>query len=455
MRSKNVTHTSARKLGPSTIVASRVAAPSAEEAGRASAASEEIVDVEEEGQVDQDGPGDPGAGAELGEVAEESDVAADEPHASGGDEPRPSTGAQREEAKPDGLRCARCGRGGVEVSAGVDEPGGAPCARRAPRARPVRRTGGASCTMTTSAPETSKPCPLPTIGTTLRHARCRQPARIERMKESLSRHGQITPLIATTGATGIELVDGFKRLAAAEMLAWPTLVITVKPMDETGQWATMLLVNRGPSSMTTLEEALVLREMAKTGLLQSEIAGLVTRHKTWVSRRIGLLERLHPELLESMKLGVLHPGSARRLLSLPPGNQLEMAAAIQRARLGPRDTELLVGLWRRTKDPPLRRALLSEPRASLRKHHPETRRSPLDPRLSPEGQRLCRALHRFEAAAMATSRRLGVALTTTDRAVLSEELLRSSEMASRTATELGSARSVSATSVSEGSDETS
>jgi hypothetical protein len=176
------------------------------------------------------------------------------------------------------------------------------------------------------------------------------------------------------------------------------------------------------------------------GLQQTEVASLCERHKAWVSRRIGLVDRLHPELVEAMKLGLLHPGSARRLLALPPGNQLEVAAAIQRGGLGPRDTELLVGLWHRTKEPAARRTLLSEPRASLRQHHPETRRAPLDPRLSPEGQRLCRCLHRLEATALETSRRLLAAQGATDRTVLSAELRKAAEAASRLATELGSAR---------------
>ena len=251
------------------------------------------------------------------------------------------------------------------------------------------------------------------------------------------------------------LVDGFKRLWAAERLGWPTLLVAVRPLDETGRWAAMLLLNRCPASMMTLEEALVLRELCRTGLSQTEAASLCARHKSWVSRRIGLLERLHPELVLAMTLGQLHPGAARRLLSLPPGNQLEMAAAIQSARLGPQDTELLVGLWRRTRDPTARRVLLSDPRASLRRHHPETRRSPLDPRLSPEGQRLCRCLHRFEAAAMETSRRLLSATAPTDRAVLSDELGRAEAAASRLATELGSARSGDGGSESGGSGATS
>ena len=75
----------------------------------------------------------------------------------------------------------------------------------------------------TSATETAKPCPIGTIGTTLGRARCRQPARIERMKQSLATHGQLTPLVAVARPEGVELVDGFKRLAAATTLGWPTM----------------------------------------------------------------------------------------------------------------------------------------------------------------------------------------------------------------------------------------
>ena len=307
----------------------------------------------------------------------------------------------------------------------------------------------------TSTTETAKPCPVGTIGTTLGRARCRQPARVERMKQSLAAYGQLTPVVVVPAREGVELVDGFKRLAAATMLGWATLVVAVTPLDETGQWATMLLLNRGPSSMTSLEEGLVLRELTRTGLLQAEIAALCSRHKSWVSRRIGLVERLHPELLESMKLGMLHPGSARRLLSLPPGNQLEMSAAVQSARLGPRDTELLVSLWHRTKDPAARRALLSEPRASLIKHHPETRRPPVDPRLSAEGQRLCRCLHRLEAIATEASRRLRAPPPSKDLEILGNVLRAAERAASRLTTALGSARTTAGASESEGSGATS
>ena len=424
-RPQNVTDRSAQILGPSTIVTSRDTAPPAVETGVAVPSEEEI----DEGDRSIEPPGDGVCGsAQLAEDAQrghrapvDSDVVEDR------------AAVERLCAESAVLCCARCGRAGVERSDGGDEVGSTP------RVRPASRTRSTSCPMTSTA-EVAKPHPIATIGTTLGSARCRQPARIERMKRSLASHGQLTPLVTTARPEGVELVDGFKRLAAAEALGWPSVSIVVRPLDAMGQWAAMLLLNGGPVSMTTLEEALVLRELVKAGLMQTEVAELCARHKTWVSRRIGLVDRLHPELVEAMKLGLLHPGSARRLLSLPPGNQLEVSAAAQSAGLGPRDTELLVGLWRRTKDPKARRTLLSEPRASLRRHHPETRRSPLDPRLSPEGQRLCQSLRRLEAASTETSRRLCSEILAVDRRVLSEELQKAAETVSRLATELGSAR---------------
>ena len=128
----------------------------------------------------------------------------------------------------------------------------------------------------------------------------------------------------------------------------------------------MLWVNhRGPQSLNEIEEGLVLRELVGVGLTQVQIAALLERHKSWVSRRIGLIERLHPELFEAIRLGLLHPGVTRRLLALPPGNQLLVAATVQQARLGPRDTERLVSLWQKEPREAQRHALLRDPRSLL------------------------------------------------------------------------------------------
>ena len=275
-----------------------------------------------------------------------------------------------------------------------------------------------------------------TLGTALERVRCRRPVLIERMMGSLSVHGQLAPLVAVEREGTVEILDGFKRLAAAKRMGWPALVVSTTERDEAGQWATMLALNRGFQSMTELEEALVLREIAQTGLTQVQMAELVQRHKCWVSRRIGLLERLHPELVEAMKVGMLAPGVARRLLSLPPGNQLQIAAAARSAGLGPRDTELLVGLWQKAKDPAVQH-LLADPRAALAQAYPEL--SPVDPRLTPQGQQLSRLLRLVAGVGPRLSRLLPPAEA--DRLILSKQIQEARRAVSQLATSLGSTES--------------
>lgn len=234
--------------------------------------------------------------------------------------------------------------------------------------------------------------PVGELGTSLARARCLSPGQVDRMKQSLATHGQLTAVVALDRKGELDVVDGFKRRAAAQAMGWPTLRASVRELDETGQWVTMLALNRGSQTMMVLEEALVLREIMLAGHTQVEIAGLVGRHKTWVSRRIGLVERLHPELVEWVRTGILAPGTARRLMVLPAGNQLEWAAVVCQEDLGTEQTEILLGLWHKTSDPEVRRFLMSRPWEALAHARPGETREPLDPRLSPRGQGLQRSL---------------------------------------------------------------
>jgi len=47
--------------------------------------------------------------------------------------------------------------------------------------------------------------------------------------------------------------------------------VTSMEVDEQGQWAAMLALNRATHSMSVLEEALVLREMVTTGVVPDPV----------------------------------------------------------------------------------------------------------------------------------------------------------------------------------------
>ncbi len=284
----------------------------------------------------------------------------------------------------------------------------------------------------------ARSAPVVTLGKSLERARCLRATQVERMKQSLVAHGQLSPLVVVERATGLEVVDGFKRRAAAAAMGWPTLLVGVRPLDETAQWVTMLALNRGPQSMTVLEEALVLREMTAAGHTQVAIAALVGRHKAWVSRRIGLVERLHPELVEWVRMGLLSPGTARRLMVLPAGNQLEWAAVVSRAGLGTEQTEVLVGLWQKTSDPEVRRFLLSQPREALARARPEMAATPPDPRLTPGSQRLQKTLRILQALSQRVEHALRPPPPPSDLEILEPELLATEAVLQRALVAVGS-----------------
>jgi ParB-like chromosome segregation protein Spo0J len=260
------------------------------------------------------------------------------------------------------------------------------------------------------------------------------------MKASLTMHGQLTAVVVVNRINGLELIDGFKRHRAAEQMGWRLLRISCMEVDEQGQWAAMLALNRASQSMSVLEESLVLREMVAMGMTQVEIGQLLGRHKSWVSRRIGLLERLHPELVEQIRLGILQPGASRSLLSLPAGNQLQLATVMAHHGLGTQDTELLVKLWK-AGDGAIREYLLAHPREALANATAAEPDSPPDPRLTPKGQRLQRYLRILQAVAPKTVQMLRPnPVAEEDLAILASDLESTRSSLCRLLEVLGSAR---------------
>ena len=222
---------------------------------------------------------------------------------------------------------------------------------------------------------------------------------IETMKRSLERKGQLSPVVAAEEDGRLELLDGFRRQAAAVALGWPSLrvdVVQLRPVERKAQ----LYVRNRERGLTLLEESLLVQELHRVdGLSQVEIAELVERHKSWVCRRLQFVETLSPYLLEDMRVGLLEAGSARRLAALPAGNQEEAAAAVQRHRLSPTETGRLVKLWQRAPDEATRQFVLTHPKEALSVASGKPEEPSEDPRLSPRARQALRSLRVVRAAA--------------------------------------------------------
>jgi ParB-like chromosome segregation protein Spo0J len=189
---------------------------------------------------------------------------------------------------------------------------------------------------------------------------------VERMKHSLQQHGQISPLIAAIQDDGtLCLLDGFKRHRAALQLGLMSVTVEVMRLSASSMKAQVYLRNRS-SGFELVEECLLIAELHRIdGLSQVAIGDLLQRHKSWVCRRLQVMERISPWLFEEVRLGFLQPGIVRKLALLPRGNQEDVAVAVKRHRLGVKETERLIRLYLTAPSDTARRTLLGAPREVL------------------------------------------------------------------------------------------
>src|SRR5947209_15173568 len=117
------------------------------------------------------------------------------------------------------------------------------------------------------------------------------------MTRSLERYGQVAPVVVCLREEAPEVLDGFKRLTAARALpGMRGLSARLLAADERAAKAAIYGLNRGSRPVQELEEAWVVHALVREdGLNQVETAELLGRDKSWVCRRLALLERLAEE----------------------------------------------------------------------------------------------------------------------------------------------------------------
>lgn len=245
-----------------------------------------------------------------------------------------------------------------------------------------------------------RPVELSELGQRYRRYRLADPSAEDAMAGSLRRWGQLSPVVAcVAGQPGqrLELLDGFKRLTAAQqVVGWTTLSVRMIDVDERTAKAAILGLNRGQRPVRELEEAWIVQALVRDdGLTQVEAAQLLGQHKSWVCRRLALLEKLSVEVKEDLRLGLLGPALARQLTRLPAGNeqvvnQQAVLALTRRETLTAQEVSGVIELLQGA-SPEQAEFVLAKPREALA----QVRGMPTalrDPRLSRAGNWLARQL---------------------------------------------------------------
>ena len=219
--------------------------------------------------------------------------------------------------------------------------------------------------------------------------RLHQPEAERAMARSLERYGQLSPVVVCRREGGLELIDGFKRLGAVRVLGTrKVLSARLLEADERTAKAAIYGLNRAGGRTRELEEAWIVHALVREdGLSQVEVGDLLGRHKSWVCRRLALLERLGSKARDELRVGLLSPTTARQVVRLPQGNQTEVLDAMRREALSGAEVKGLVDLWLGCADRSQQQYILAHPREALSQAKGITQPG-RDPRLSEAGNQV-------------------------------------------------------------------
>jgi ParB/RepB/Spo0J family partition protein len=234
--------------------------------------------------------------------------------------------------------------------------------------------------------------PLDQLGQTYRRYRLPDPEAEADMIGSLRRYGQLTPLVVCPREETCEILDGFKRLAAARALGWKTVSVRLWEADERAAKAAIYGLNQTGRRTQEWEDAWIVQALVRDdGLTQVEVAQLLGRHKSWVCRRLALVEKLADPAREDLRLGLLSVTAARSLVRLPAGNQAELLTTFHRDELTARELDGVVDLLSAAPARSQQEYILAQPRQALQQARQQTGWA-YDPRLSQAGNRVARRL---------------------------------------------------------------
>jgi ParB/RepB/Spo0J family partition protein len=229
------------------------------------------------------------------------------------------------------------------------------------------------------------------IRTDLMVMRLMRPGQINEMLHSLQRNGQLQPIIVNgMEDNAYQLIDGFKRYYASRELKWPGLKTEVINESLVKCKAMILSYNRGSHSLVEYEEALIVHNLHKEHQMeQKAISELLGYSRTWVCRRISLIEKLDMQVQDDLRLGYISNSQARDIVRLPRGNQEEITKVIIDYKLSSRQSSQLIEKYLETGDKQQQAYILNNPLETI---SPGAPKLPCDVRLGEHGNRLLKAV---------------------------------------------------------------
>lgn len=146
------------------------------------------------------------------------------------------------------------------------------------------------------------------------HTRIKNAKVLARMQNSITSYGQIVPVLAIAENDKFILIDGYLRLKALKACGHDCIKLQVVEEDEAGSLF-VLLAKNNDRQWEAIEQAALIQELhSRFTYSFEEIARRLGRDKSWVKRRLDLIDSLPEEIKQAVLTGKISTWSASRVL---------------------------------------------------------------------------------------------------------------------------------------------
>ncbi len=176
---------------------------------------------------------------------------------------------------------------------------------------------------------------------------------LQNLSESIAAHGVIQPLTVRRLESGYyQIIAGERRWRAARMAGLDEVPALVIEADDRTAAELALIENLQRQDLDPVEEARGYQRLIEEyGLTQEQTASVVGKSRPAVANALRLLS-LPEAVLDDLSAGLLTPGHARAVLSLPRERQTDAAAHIKTQELSVRQAENYCKSLLKEKKPP-------------------------------------------------------------------------------------------------------
>jgi len=201
-----------------------------------------------------------------------------------------------------------------------------------------------------------------------RHTRIQNQKALRRMQNSIMTYGQIVPALVTREKDRFVLIDGYLRYEALKASGRDCLKVQLAEGEPDS--LINLLVTNDDRQLEAIEQAGLIQELHhRFSYSFAEIANRLGRDKSWVKRRLDLVESLPEEVMGAVMKGTVSSWAASRVLApLSRANEQDCLDLTGKIVADPLSTRELVCLYDhyRKSTRAVRDRIIADPRLFIR-----------------------------------------------------------------------------------------